>query len=193
MRAFLHRCFILTTIITALIHTAPAMAHELEANRVTLILRDDIHLNIVFRINYLAYLHQKYAHEITFNEFILRFAGMKEEDFDKLCTQAEQQFSIDTKIETRSGEQLQLDHWKWPSHTKALSRLRDYAMQLIIEPDAHIDIEFSEIQAQGVKLNGLKNSRFRLPSHLGNTLVVHYTAHQQWYDNEKGHLQISFQ
>ncbi|MBC3883224.1 hypothetical protein H8K35_17640 [Undibacterium sp. LX40W] len=171
---------------------ANANAHELESNRVTIVLRDDIHLNLIFRLNYLEFLHQLYAKELSQKDFILRFAALSDSDFDSLSTKANAHLLTETKLIKSNGANLNIQHWKWPSTSSLHQTLREHAMQLIVDPSADIHMVFFEIQADAISEEHISNCTISLPQALTTMLIVNYKANQQWYQFEQKKTQLMF-
>lgn len=169
-----------------------ANAHELESNRVTIVLRDDIHLNLVFRLNYLEYVHQLYAKGLSQKEFIMRFATLSEDDFNSLVSQAQLHLMTETRLVKSNGVNLKIQHWKWPSTSDLHESLREYAMQIIVDPHADIHMKFIEVQADAVSEDIISNCTISLPQALTTALIVNYKANQQWYQFDEKTLRLNF-
>lgn len=169
-----------------------ADAHELESNRVTIVLRDDIHLNVILRLNYLEFLHQLYAKELSQKDFILRFAALSESDFNSLSTKAQGHLMTETQLIKQNGANLNLQHWKWPPISSLHETLREYAMQIIVDPSSDIHMKFIEIQADAISNDTITSCALSLPQALTTALIVNYRANQQWHQFEKKRTDLSF-
>jgi hypothetical protein len=75
MKHFLHA--LLSTALMILMPSTNAFAHELQANRASLVLRDSQHLSLTFFVDYVGVLHQVLAPQRTLQEFVLMYASMK--------------------------------------------------------------------------------------------------------------------
>jgi hypothetical protein len=169
-----------------------ANAHELESNRVTIVLRDDIHLNLIFRLDYLEFLHQLYAKELSQKEFILRFAALSDADFSSFVGKAQQHLIMETKLQKHSGTNLKIQHWKWPSTSSLQETLRGYAMQILVDPQADIHMKIIEIHADAVSEDNITSCNLTLPTALRTALIVNYKANQQWYKFDEGKVPLIF-
>ncbi|WMW79138.1 hypothetical protein RF679_10800 [Undibacterium cyanobacteriorum] len=167
-----------------------AAAHDLEANRVSVVLRDNIHLSLQFRIDYFNFLRQAYAPTANEKQALLELASLSDQAFDVLYQQSQKLFIEQTILNAGADTPLQLSHWRWPKVSHIQQSIRKLSAQMIVSPQEHIHYDFVEVQADAIAMKEVNQCRLKLPSSLGNVLVIHYRAQQQW--NEQKETEMRF-
>lgn len=160
--------------------TTAAAAHELPANRVTLVLRDDNHLSLTCFIDYTTALHRALAPQRALQDFVLQYAAMKPAEFQKELLKAQQKFKTGTTLALPSGEPLTLSHWRWPEPSHAQQLLQQRAMQTLVGAAEHAHETPFEVHAEAASTRAIASVVVRLPDEFGKTLVVSYRPKQAW-------------
>mgnify|MGYP006949118131 CR=1 FL=1 len=75
-----------------------ANAHELQANRATLVLRDERHLSLSLFIDYVDALHRSLAPDRPRQAFLAQFSAMKPADWQTLLLRTQQQWSRQVEL-----------------------------------------------------------------------------------------------
>ena len=201
--------------------TTNAQAHELPANRLTLVLRDTHHITLTYHLDYLAYvqaLHQALAPQRAAAEFVLMLAAMPAPEFQKEQARAHAKFSKSTQLNLQSGEALMLTNWQWPSAVRAHALMQQRAMQAVVgggrgggggggggggsdhahgatneaAHDASPGNAPFEIRAEATSTRRIDAVNARLPDEFGNVLVVSYQPKQAWLKRGSAATAIKF-
>ena len=159
--------------------TTAAAAHELPANRVTLVLRDDNHMSVTCFIDYTAALHRALAPQHTLRDFVLQYAAMKPAEFQKELLKAQQKFKAGTALSLPTGEALTMN-WRWPEPARAQALLQARAMQTLVGAADHGHETPFEIHAEVASTRAVASVVVRLPDEFGKLLVVSYRPRQAW-------------
>lgn len=183
-----HRCALSICLAGCL--SSVAAAHDLEANRVSVVLRDNIHLSLQFRINYLNFLRQAYAPNVNEKQALIELASMTDQAFDVLYLQSQKLFIQQTILSAGTDSPLQLSHWRWPKAALIQQSIRELSAQMIVSPQEHIHYDFIEVQADAIAMKEVNQCHLKLAPSLGNVLVIHYRAQQQW--NEQKETEMRF-
>lgn len=160
--------------------TTAAAAHELPANRVTLVLRDDRHLSLTCFIDYTTALHRALAPQRALHDFVLQYAAMKPAEFQKELLKAQQKFKAGTTLALPTGEPLTLRHWRWPEASHAQQLLQQRAMQSVVGGAEHAHEMPFEVHAEVASPRAIASVVARLPDEFGKLLVVSYRPRQVW-------------
>lgn len=152
-------------------------AHEIEANRLTLVLRDRNHVSLSYFIDYPGALNQALAPNRPFSEFILVYSAMAQGEFQKAVSRAHERLQAGTKLGLASGD-LTITGWKWPSAERAQGFLREIAMAAIVAPSDHGHLPPLEVRAEAVAPRSIDALDVRLPRELGDVVVVSYRPSQ---------------
>lgn len=170
--------FVRAGAISALITLATSLpAHEIETNRLTLVLRDRNHLSLSYFIDYPGALHRALAPSRPFSEFILTHSAMAPAEFQKAVSRAHERLQAGTTLGLVSGK-LVITGWKWPSAERAQGLLREIAMAAIVAPSDHAHLPPLEVRAEAVASQSIDALDVRLPRELQEVVVVSYRPKQ---------------
>jgi hypothetical protein len=160
-----------------------ALAHELPANRATLILRDGSHLSLVLYTNYPEALHQALAPQQSQSAFELAYSSMAAPELAQALQRAQAKFQASTQLVLANGRTATLTHWRWPAAGEVQKQLQQRVMQALVAPRDHpAHEEPLEIRAElsGPSLAELAKLKLRLPAEFGEVLLVYYQPKQVW-------------
>ena len=140
-----------------------AFAHELPANRLTLVLRDRNHLSLTFFIDYTDALHRALAPQRPLEEFMLMYSAMKPQDLGRELLRAQARFQSSTRLILSAGK-----------------------------PADHAHQEPSEIHADVTSAQEISSVTLRLPDEFQRVLVVSYRPSQRWIEPNATSAAIGF-
>jgi hypothetical protein len=180
------------TLLCACLLTVAAWAHELPANRATLVLRDDTHVSLTAFIDYAEALHQTLAPQQTPQEFLLLYASMKPADFRAAAAQAQALWRSGTRLALSTGEPLAAQQWQWPDPEHIQSNLKARAMYLLTGGDGHDQVSVDEIHAEATVAKKIGSLSVELPQQWGRVLVVSYRPRQAWKEPGSAPLVVGF-
>ena len=169
-----------------------AFAHELPANRLTLVLRDRNHLSLTFFIDYTDALHRALAPQRPLEEFMLMHSAMKPQDLGRELLRAQARFQSSTQLILSAGKPAAITNWKWPDAGRVQAMLRERAMQAVVAPADHAHQEPSEIHADVTSAQEISSVTLRLPDEFQRVLVVSYRPSQRWIEPNATSAAIGF-
>ena len=171
-----------------------AQAHELQASRATLVLRDNQHIAVTFFVDYGAVLHQALAPQMLFHEFALQHSAMPPNVFAAQLLVARRKLQLGTQLVLASGKTAPLTQWAWPDAVGAQKALQQRAMEAVTGAKDHAHAAQSEIRAEAQSNNpkDMANVTLRLPAEFKKTLVVSYQPKQVWVEPGKTSASIRF-
>jgi hypothetical protein len=172
--------------------SAASGSHELPANRLTLVLRDNTHLSLTYFIDYTEALHRTLAPDRALREFILMYSVMKPSDFDAALAKAHARLSAGTRLALPNGKAVAIRNWHWPDSARARNLLQASAMQMLSGGGRHEHDAAHEVHAETAPTRGLAALTIRLPEELGKVLVVSYQARQAWAEPRAAPMPIRF-
>jgi hypothetical protein len=172
----------ISTIVMLWALTGSAAAHELQANRATLVLRDRQHLSLTFFVDYARVLHQVLAPQQSFQDFALMYSAMKPAEFQAQLQGAQRKLQSSTAITLHSGKAAVLTQWVWPGATAAQNLLQQRAMQAVVAPTDHAHVVPTEIRAEAKSgsVSDFTSITLQLPTEFQQVLVVSYQPKQIW-------------
>lgn len=171
---------------------ATVFAHELQANRLTLVLRDRNHLSMTFFIGYTDALHRALAPRRTFREFALVYSAMKPQELEKELLRAQAKFQNDTRLTLSAGKQANITNWKWPDAARVQVLLQESVMQSVVAPSDHSHEAPVDIHAEVIAPQNISSVTIRLPEEFQRVLVVSYRPSQVWVESNTPSPAIKF-
>ncbi len=159
-----------------------AQAHELQANRATLVLRDRQHLAVTFFVDYVAVLHQALAPQQPERDFVLLHAAMKPQEFQSQLQTAQRALQAGVKLSLHKGKVAQFGQWVWPAPAAVHSLLQQRAMQAVVAPAEHAHAVPTEIRVEFKSANSADFASvvLQLPAPFKDVLLVYYQPKQVW-------------
>lgn len=169
----------------ACVLTSNAVAHELESNRATLVLRDRQHLTLTFFVDYARVLHQVLAPQRPLNDFVMTYSAMKPQEFQSQLQEAQRMLQSGITVTLHNGKTAALTQWAWPQAKAVQAALQQRTMQAVVAPADHAHAATMEIQAQASSSSSASSSDFttitlQLPPQFQQVLVVSYQPKQVW-------------
>jgi hypothetical protein len=159
---------------------AAAVAHELQENRATLVLRDNTHLSVTLYIAYGEALRLALAPKRSEPEFLVMYSAMRPDRLQKELLRAQAKFQSDTHLYLSMGRELPLTNWVWPDVPKVQALMQQRVMQAMVDPGGHSHEEPLEIHADANSQQEILTARVQFPEEFRKVLVVAYRPTQQW-------------
>jgi hypothetical protein len=179
---FILACATLTTV----------TAHELPANRLSLVLRDDAHIALTYYIDYPKALSQALEPKRTFNEFLLMYSAMPPSEFQQAMAKAQAIFTNQTIIKSGNGEALSIAAWRWPDAASTQAALQQRVMQSVVAANEHKHEAAIEVQANATARRKIDEISVTLPKSFGSVVVVSYKPKQTQLTPTAAPLKIRF-
>jgi predicted Abi (CAAX) family protease len=170
-------------------------AHEISANRATLVLRDKQHLALTFFVDYAAVLHLALAPKRPLQEFLAQSAAMPDKEFQGQLNIAKTQLQNSLGVMLASGKPATLSQWVWPANGLVRDAVQQRAMQAIVAPQDHAHGTPLEIRVEAKSANptDFKSIKLKLPPELQQVLVVSYQPKQVWIKPNAASPTITFE
>lgn len=171
----------------------PAHGHEVQAQRLSLVLREPHHLSLIFYLDYADWLHRALAPQRPMAEFLLTLSAAGEAELAAALLRAHAKLQAGTRLKSAEGQVLHITQWRWPSNSQVLEHLQRRAMQLMVAPQDHGHEPPLELQAELASASAaITGVQLQLPAELGRVLVVSYRPSQRWLEPGAPATSISF-
>lgn len=168
-------------------------AHELQANRVTLVQRDSQHLALTFYIDYVDAVYDILAPERPFEEFVMLHSAMPLATFKLALDRAHKKLVADTQLSAPGGKALAMSNWRWPDAAKVQDSLKQRAMQLVVGAgQQHAHPLVFEVQAQVRSAAPVTAVNVKLPQVIQPALLVWYRPQQALLAPKAGAKTVRF-
>jgi hypothetical protein len=170
-----------------------SQAHELQTNRVMLVLRDSHHLSLTFFIDYVDAIYDTLAPELPFEKFVMVHSAMPPVAFKQALIRAHQKLEADTQLTGPGGKALALTNWRWPDAVKVQDALKQRAMRMVVgSKEPHIHEPAVEVQAEATASTTPTSVTLKLPEVLQPALLVSYRPAQVWIGAKSGAKTVRF-
>jgi hypothetical protein len=189
---FLHRLLVRAALLGGLLASS-TYAHELQANRVTLVQRDSQHLALTFYVDYVDAVYDILAPERTFEEFVMLHSAMPLATFKLALARAHKKLVADTQLSAPGGKALAISNWRWPDAAKVQDSLKQRAMQLVVGAgQQHTHAPDFEVQAEARATAPIAAVVVKLPGVIQPALLVWYRPQQVLMQPKLGAKTVRF-
>ena len=181
-------------LVSALLLTSPLLeGHELEADKLTVVLRDAKHLSLTFSIDDVGVMHRMLSPRLSATEFLLSLAAMDDGAFSVVIGNFRKRFEQEVGLKDATQGPIPLVGWHWPDIAESRKRIRQLTMQGIVG-DGHLDhLPPTIITVDALSRRDTQQVELLLPAALEGLLVVHYRPSQQvWRPVTRGSLDLRF-
>lgn len=172
--------------------SSPLQAHELQTNRLTLLLRDGRHLQLTLQLGMLDALHQSLAPQQPLQAFVLQHATWSREALSVVLSRTYSLWVQGMRLQPEGQAALQMGRWNWPSAERVSALLQSRAMQLLADPGAHTHPEPVEVRSETVGSKDITALQVTMPTAFGRVLVVSYRPRQVWVAPGEASAPIAF-
>jgi hypothetical protein len=173
-------CIALVSAAAAALGSGAAQSHELQAQRATLVQREDRHLSLSIQMRFGDLLHRVLAPQRPLQEFLVVHAAMPPQELARALQAVQHRVEAGTRITRNDGSVLALSAWRWPEAGRVQAALQQLSMQAIVAPGEHLHEEPLEVQAEALAPTRIDAVRLQLPPELKPMLVVWYRPQQTW-------------
>lgn len=175
-----------------LLFLTAASAHELQENRVTLVLRDHSHLSVTLYLGYGDALRLALAPQRPAQEFLVVYSAMRPDLLQKELQRAQAKFQASTHLYLSMGREVPLTNWIWPDAKQVQAVLQQRIMQALVDPNGHAHEEPLEIRAEAHAGAEILTARIQFPEEFQKVLVVAYQPTQLWVEPKSLSAPIRF-
>ncbi len=175
---------------------AGAPAHELPANRLTVVQREPAHLQLSFHIDYLQALQRVLAPGSDVRAFALAHAALEAAQLAPLLQRAHAQLEAGTRLLLPGGQAVPASGWRWPATAQAQALLQQQVMRALVAPQDRAHEAPTEVRAEIALRLPLAAPppplQLQLPAVLQPVLVVSYRPSQTWSQPGAGAVLLRF-
>ena len=170
----------------------PVQAHELAANRLTVVQRDGRHLSLTLFVDLPQALHRALAPATGYREFVLAHAAMSPDELAAALRPALSRFDAGTRLTLSAGRPAPGVRWRWPPAAQVRAALQQQAMGLVVAPAGHAHVEPAQVHADWQSDADITALALQLPAEFGDVLVVSYRPAQAWARPKAPPLALKF-
>lgn len=161
----------------------PAVAHELEGHRLTLVQREGGLLSLGFHLDALRLLQRTLSPGEPAAQVLATQAALPPDEFARGWQRMREAVEQHTRLRPSGGAPQAPTRWQWPAPAQVQALLQQRLMQSLATPGAHGHAPVIEVQAQ-LALRGasppVTQVELLVPAALRPLVVVSYRPRQAW-------------
>jgi hypothetical protein len=162
--------------------SSPCTAHEIETDRLTIVMREPSHLALTFRIDEVSLLGRILAPNVSIIEFVLSMAAMDDAKFDEAVDRARSKFISNVSLTDQNSKKLKLFAWQWQPKNILRAEIRRRAIDNIVGSDEHIHSLESELSVDAIADEPVSSVTMSFPPETKKLLVISYKPVQKYLD-----------
>lgn len=167
-------------------------AHEVVANRLTLVQRDANHVSMTLVIDYVTTIRAVAAPAASHKEFVIACSGMADAQLQRTLSQAHATLEKGIVLQDAQHRSLSVTPLRWPSLNQARKLLQQSAMAAIALGTDKAEPTTLELTADIVSSQRIQSLDVQLPAALADVLVVSYKPVQTTIDPQSRKARITF-
>jgi hypothetical protein len=169
------------------------IGHELEVDRLTIVMRNQSHLSLIFRVDEISLLGRILAPDASTLEFAVSMAAIEDQKFDNLIDHARKKLSSEIILVGQNSKKIALQNWRWDSKDQLRVEMRKIAMAAIVGGEGHSHPRISEVYADAIADTPISSVMVSLPAEAEKILVVSYKTTEKYFDASLGSsLKVEF-
>lgn len=184
------RCVV--TLLLAFSLVPQTQAHDIEADRLTIVQREPLHLSLTFYVDELQLMHRLIAPQATRAEFLLASAAAPPNAMVAKIETARLNFARQIDIRNGGGVAIKISALHWRPASETQQHLARAAMSLVATGSDHDQLSSTEITFDAIAETPLDRVTFKAPAALNELLVVSYRPVQQRTNEQVRTLDIQF-
>ena len=161
-------------------------AHEIDTDRLTLVLREPRHITLTFRVDEVALLGRIAAPDASPVAVMMSMAAMNDKDFVNIVEKTRAKFSSQVFLTDENSKTINLSNWRWKPIEQLRAEIRELAMTTVVGGDSHLHQKSSEINADAISDSVFGRVTVHLPVESKSILVITYRPTQKHFDASKG-------
>ncbi len=167
-------------------------AHDVVANRLTLVQREANHVSMTLVIDYVTTIRAVAAPAASYKEFAIACSGMADAQLQRTLSQAHATLEQGIVLHDAQHHTLRVSPLRWPSLIESRKLLQQSAMAAIALGTDKAEPTTLELTADIVANQRIQALDVQLPAALADVLVVSYKPVQTTIDPQSRKARITF-
>ena len=167
-------------------------AHDVVANRLTLVQREANHVSMTLVIDYVTTIRAVAAPAASYKEFAIACSGMADAQLQRTLSQAHATLEQGIVLHDAQHHTLRVSPLRWPSLIESRKLLQQSAMAAIALGTDKAEPTTLELTADIVANQRIQVLDVQLPAALADVLVVSYKPVQTTIDPQSRKARITF-
>ena len=125
-----------------------ASAHDINSNKISLIMREKSHISVVMNINLLKAMNHVVSPQVKYADFIMTFSNMEPKLFQREYEKTKTKIISGLIVFAKDQSKLSTRDWKWPTPNELQNQFQIYVMELMTGNHDHTKEPIYEITAE---------------------------------------------
>lgn len=160
-------------------------AHDINSNKITLIMREKTHISVVMSINLLKAMNQAIAPETKYADFVLSLSNMDPKTFQKEYERTKAKIASGLYITSKDQNRSFIRDWKWPSPIVLQNQFQVYVMELVTGTHDHNKEPIVEITGEFIDKTDKSKFLIQVSKEIQPALLISYRPLTNWSSENK--------
>ena len=177
-------------LLTCLMPLANLHAHEIEGNRLQVVIRDSSHIQLSLWLNLVDAMMAEVPAAAAM-PWLAQHAAMSPGDF--AATWQQHQTRLEQALALRVQDQaVPMLRWTWPAAATLQQQIRTRTMQMTVAPTDHVHAQVLEVRAEGRARRAVRDVSVQVPPAWQPILITVSRPQQQWLQKGAGSARFEF-
>ncbi len=170
---------------------ASLQAHELQAHKLQLVLRDDRHLSLSLWLDIPHAMRKTLEPSLSTASFEMKYSAMPLPLFEKAWGQCISLWLEQWQLKNSAGIALSSPVWRWPDGATLQNQIK-LQMMANLTGTAHVHTELSVVAGEVISSASLRSARLQMPPSWQPLMVLNYKPSQQWSPSSEKTVVLKF-
>ncbi len=171
---------IIALIACLLVANSNLLAHDINSNKLTMIMREKNHISLVFNINFIKVMNQVIAPQTGSGDFVLGLSGADPKIFQKAYDKTKTKVYNGIQITTKDQTKLIIKEWKWPDAKTIQNQFQTQIMEIMTGSHDHTKEPMIEINAELVSKLDMSEIKIQVIPEMQPILFISYKPSIIW-------------
>ena len=155
-------------------------AHDINSNKITLIMREKSHVSLIMNINLLKAMNLILAPQTKYADFILTFSNMDPKLFQKEYEKTKIKISSGIILLSKDQSKLPTREWKWPLASVLQSQCQVFVMELMTGNHDHSKEPILEVSTEIIDKTDKSSIQIQVLKEIQPILLISYKPVTNW-------------
>ena len=174
------KLWICILILQTILSSSYVTAHDINSNKITLIMREKTHVSLIMSINLLKAMNLILAPQIKYADFILTFSNMDPKLFQKEYEKTKIKISSGIILLSKDQNKLPTREWKWPLASVLQSQCQVFVMELMTGNHDHSKEPILEVSTEIIDKTDKSSIQIQVLKEIQPVLLISYKPVTNW-------------
>jgi hypothetical protein len=181
----MRKIWIIILVLQIFLFLGNTSAHDINSNKITLIMREKTHISVILSINLIKAMNQTIAPETKYADFVLSLSNMDPKTFQKEYEKTKSKIASGIYITSKDQNRSFIRDWKWPSPIVLQNQFQVYVMELITGNHDHNKEPITEITGEFIDKTDKSKFQIQVSKEIQPVLLISYRPITNWSSENK--------